>query len=67
MGNLAGWLAVIRSIEAVIFPMNESSFLPPPGSAIKGMDVSSQRVAVVLRMPSLFAQVVDRRRIVVLS
>src|SRR5271168_3452430 len=47
--------------------MNKSSSYPFPQSAIKRTKVSSQRVAVVLRIRGLFSQLVDCRRIVVSS
>ena len=52
---------------AIASSMNESSSYPVLQSAIKRTEVSSQRVAVVLRIRSLFSQIVDRRRIVVSS
>jgi hypothetical protein len=52
---------------AIASSMNESSSYPFLQSAIKRTKVSSQRVAVVLRIRSLFSQVVDRRRVVVSS
>ena len=62
------WTDEIQGAALVIASsMNKSSSYPFLQSAIKRTKVSSQRVVVVLRIRSLFSQVVDRRRIVVSS
>jgi len=56
-----------RRAPAIASSMNKSSSYPFLQSAIKRTKLSSQRVAVVFKIRSLFSQVVDRRRVVVSS